>query len=101
MIDSGASRCIFHSQIGQGIGLSIESGEEEQTTGVDGQTITLYLHRVSLYLMGAIIPIKAGFSDQVPLAGLLGRRGFLEHFKFTFDNSTKPPQFELTRIVRT
>jgi len=68
--------------------------------GVSGQPTRLYLHTVSIYVMGAIIPVTAGFCDDLPLAGLLGRRGFLENFKFTFDNSSSPPQFELSRIAR-
>jgi hypothetical protein len=100
LIDTGASRCIFHSQIGRSVGFDIESGEEEQTLGVSGEPTKLYLHHVSIYVMGVIVPIVAGFCADIPLAGLLGRRGFLEHFKFTFDHSTNPPQFELTRISR-
>jgi hypothetical protein len=100
LIDTGASRCIFHSQIGRSLGFSIESGKEEDTIGVSGKATKIYLHKVSIYVMGGIVGVTAGFCDDLPLAGLLGRRGFLENFKFTFDNSSKPPQFELTKIVR-
>lgn len=68
--------------------------------GVSGLRTKLYLHRVSVYIASAVFPVVAGFTDALPLAGLLGRRGFLEKFKFTFDSSTSPPQFELTRISR-
>lgn len=101
LIDTGASRCIFHSQIGRALGVAVEKGQVEQTIGVSGQPTRLYLHKVSIYVMSEIVPITAGFCDDLPLAGLLGRRGFLENFKFTLDNSSNPPQFELTRIVRT
>ena len=102
MIDTGASRCIFHSEIGRSLGrIQIERGEVENTMGVSGQTTRLYLHPVSIYIMGGAVPVTAGFSDELPLAGLLGRRGFLSRFKFSFDPSTDPPQFELTLISRT
>jgi hypothetical protein len=68
--------------------------------GVSGKQTKLYLHKVSIYVMSSIVPVVAGFCDELPLAGILGRRGFLENFKFTFDHSPKPPNFELTRIVR-
>jgi hypothetical protein len=100
IVDTGASRCIFHSQIGRSLGFDIEKGEEEGTVGVSGQITKLYLHKVSIYVMGGIITVTAGFSDDIPLAGLLGRRGFLDHFKFSYDHSTNPPQFELTTISR-
>ena len=35
------------------------------------------------------------------LPAFWGRRGFLENFRFTYDASTNPPQFELSRINRT
>jgi hypothetical protein len=101
LIDSGAAICMFHSSIGEGIGLRIEKGEEDVTTGVSGQPTKIYLHDVSLYVPASIIKIRAGFTDQLPLAGLLGRTGFFEHFKVTFDPSNNPPGFELERIHRT
>jgi Aspartyl protease len=100
LIDTGASRSLFHSEIGRSLGISIERGEVEFTMGVSGQRTKLYLHKVSIYVGGAVVPLVAGFTDELPLAGLLGRRGFLENFKFTYDNSTNPPQFELSRISR-
>jgi len=100
LIDSGAAICIFHSSIGESIGLRIDRGEEDETTGVSGQATKIYLHNVSLYVPGHILKIKAGFTDQLPLAGILGRAGFFEHFKVTFDPSSNPPGFELERIHR-
>jgi len=97
-IDTGASRCIFHAQIGESLGFDIRKGKEEKTQGVSGQLTTIYLHQVSLYIPGGIIGITAGFCYELPLAGLLGRRGFLDQFKFTFDPSTNPPEYELERI---
>jgi hypothetical protein len=98
VIDSGASRCIFHANFGRAIGLDILSGEMEETMGVSGQATRTYLHNVSLYAMGSIIRIRAGFTETLPVGGLLGRRGFFEYFKITFDPSTDPPGFELERV---
>jgi len=101
IIDSGASECIFHCSIGRGIGLNIEKGEESQTTGISGQPVTVYMHPVSLYLPGAhVLKIKASFSEDIPIAGLLGISGFFENFKITFDPSSNPPGFEMERIYR-
>src|SRR3989442_568043 len=36
VIDSGASRCIFHASIGRFIGLEIERGPVEETLGITG-----------------------------------------------------------------
>lgn len=99
MIDSGASRCIFHANLGRAIGLNIENGEAEDTTGISGEPTTTYLHNISLHVPGGhSLRVRAGFTDQLPVAGLLGRQGFFEHFKITFDPSSNPPGFELQRI---
>lgn len=101
LIDSGASYCIFHYDIARAIGLDVEKGEKDETVGVSGTPSTIYLHNVSLYVLSGIIKIRAAFSSEIPLAGVLGRKGFFEHFKITFDPSTEPPSFELERIYRT
>jgi hypothetical protein len=84
VIDSGASGCLFHASIGRAIGLEIEKGEMTQTMGVAGSS-NIFLHDISLYAPGGIIATRAGFSDDLPLAGLLGMAGFFEHFKIVFD----------------
>jgi hypothetical protein len=44
----------------------------------------------------ALLPTRAGFSDNLPIAGLLGMFGFFEHFIVTF----KPTELrvELERV---
>jgi hypothetical protein len=84
MIDSGASRCLFHAAIGQSIGLNIAKGETEETLGVNGPS-RIYLHDIGLYIPGGLVEIRAGFSFELPIAGLLGMTGFFDHFKIIFD----------------
>ena len=84
IIDSGATNCVFHSSIGRAVGLEIEKGEPAQTQGIAGPS-TIYLHEVSVYIPGGVITTRAGFSNELPVAGLLGMVGFFEHFKITFD----------------
>jgi hypothetical protein len=100
VIDSGASICLFHASIGRGIGINIEKGEPDKTMGISGVATDIFVHTVSLHVLGSMFKIKAGFSDDLPLAGLLGRLGFFEHFKITFDSSNNPPGFDLERIYR-
>jgi hypothetical protein len=97
VIDSGASQCIFHASIGRAIGLDIEKGERIATNSIQGQT-EIYLHDISLYAPGGVVPARAGFSDLLPLAGLLGMAGFFEHFKIIFDPTEL--RVELDRLYR-
>ena len=97
IIDSGASRCMFHASIGRFIGLEIEEGEVEETAGIAGNTHT-YLHDVILYIPGGQVVIRAAFSEELPTAGLLGMNGFFEHFKITFDPTEQ--RCELERLFQ-
>jgi hypothetical protein len=99
LIDSGASRCIFHADLGKAVGFDVRKGEEEHTYGISGQPSMLYLHKISLYVAGQPVTITGGFSYDIPLAAVLGRRGFFDNFKITFDSSANPPFFELDRIT--
>lgn len=97
IIDSGASQCIFHSAIGRAIGLDIEKGEKVSTNSIQGAT-EIYLHDISLYAPGGIVPARVGFSEKLPIAGLLGMTGFFEYFKITFDPTAL--SVELERLYR-
>jgi len=97
IIDSGASSCIFHASIGRAIGLDIENGQLTETLGVAGAT-RIYLHDISLYAPGGIIATRAGFSDDLPIAGLLGMAGFFENYKISFDPIAL--QCELERLYQ-
>jgi hypothetical protein len=86
IIDSGATRCMFHAQIGSYLGLDIHSGQLERTQGIGGSTDT-WIHEVCLYVPGGPVKIHAAFKDDLPVAGLLGMNGFFEHFHITFLHS--------------
>jgi hypothetical protein len=97
-IDSGAGRCIFHSDIGKAIGLDVEKGQPQETVGVTGKPSRLYVHDVSLYIPGGVIAIQAGFTDSLPIAGLLGMTGFFDHFRVSFNPTAA--HCELERIYQ-
>jgi hypothetical protein len=97
IIDSGASQCIFHSNIGRAIGLQVEKGEVVSTNSIQGPT-KIYLHDISLYAPGGVLSIRAGFLDDLPIAGLLGMSGFFEYFKILFDPTSL--RVELERLYR-
>lgn len=97
IIDSGASQCIFHASIGRAIGLAVEKGEKVFTNGVQGPAL-LYPHDLSLDVPGGVINTRAGFSEELPIAGLLGMEGFFENFKVTFDPTAL--RVELERIYK-
>jgi hypothetical protein len=88
IIDSGATRTLLHADLAKYLGLETSVGEVETTLGIGGrQQISLY--EISLFLPGGPVKTKAGFQNNLPVAGLLGMKGFFEFFKVTFDSAQK------------
>jgi len=98
IIDSGACRCTFLCAIGKAVGLDVEKGEVEQSFGISGEPTVSYLHDVNLYAPGGIILIRAAFTENLPVVGILGMHGFFDHFKVTFDPTAQ--RCELERIYQ-
>ena len=101
LIDSGAADCLFHADIASALQIKIDRGTKADVAGiVRGIKVDAYFHDVSLWVGAGTIRIKAGFVKGLPVAGLLGRRGFFENFIVTFDPSATPPGFDLERLGR-
>jgi hypothetical protein len=84
IVDSGASICQFQAGIGRALGIDIEKGEPKEVMGIAGPA-QMYLHDVALYIPGGPVNARVGFSNELPVLGLLGMNGFFEHFNITFD----------------
>ena len=101
IVDSGAPDCYLHADIGRAVGLKIEKGIKGTIGGiVAGPQVDVYYHDVNLWVGAGPVKIRAGFSDKVSVAAILGRRGFFENFIVTFDPSANPPGFEIQRLGR-
>jgi hypothetical protein len=101
LVDSGCVDTLFHASIGDSIGLDIKAGIEWEIAGIVKRSkAKTYFHEVDLHVDASIIRIKAGFCEKLPVAGLLGRRGFFEHFIVAFDPTLTPPGFEIERVGR-
>jgi len=89
LIDSGADKCLFNSEIGKEIGLEIEKGKKEIFSGIEGGKLTAFLHPVELQIMGMEmrIEIEAGFVDSPGVSAILGQEGFFDAFKIKFERS--------------
>jgi len=68
---------------------------------VRGMSESFYFHKISLYVeTDWRIEVMAGFSKKLNASGILGRTGFFDAFKITFDHSGHPPAFEIARISK-
>lgn len=95
VIDSGASRCLFHSDFAVHLGIDLTKCPTESTMGIGGIEST-YLHEVALHVPGGPVTARVGFKRNLPVAGLLGMTGFFDHFRIIFDGPGK--YCELHRI---
>lgn len=68
---------------------------------MSGGIVMTYFHMIRIHIGADALDIEAGFTDQLAVAALLGRQGFFDHYRITFDPSIDPPTFELERVVRT
>ena len=99
MVDSGACDCIFPVALATAIGIKVESGEKDERNGIVG-TQDVWIHPVQLYVGADIIEINAAFAKTLPVAGILGRIGFFDHFKITFDPTGNPPGMDVERVYK-
>jgi len=100
-VDSGSPYCYFRTDIGRALGIKIGSGAQSALGGViEGPRSPVFFHSVGLYVGADLIRIKAGFCETLSVGGILGRNGFFDNYKVTFDQSASPPCFELQRITK-
>jgi hypothetical protein len=87
LIDSGADVCIFHAEIGEVIGIAVESGKLLRFNGIGGEELTAYFHDIKIEIGGYEFDCYAGFSrdlSNMPY-GILGQIGFFSLFHTLFD----------------
>jgi hypothetical protein len=101
IVDSGAADTLFHADIAKVLSIKLDKGPKGEIGGVaPGVKIDVYYHSVKLWVGTGMVPIMAGFSPNLTVAALLGRRGFFEHYIVTFDPSATPPGFDIQRVGR-
>lgn len=96
LVDSGSVTTIFDASVGERLGIPIRSGPSERLQGFARTDETLvYFHEVLMLVAGASVRTKVGFCFNLPVTALLGRHGFFDNFRVTFD----PPRMGM-RIDR-
>jgi hypothetical protein len=87
LIDSGADYCIFHSVIGEIIGLDVKSGPVMKFMGTGNEPQSAYFHNIIIEIGGWKYHCYVGFSydiESLPY-GILGQNGFFNLFTIFFD----------------
>lgn len=95
LVDSGANISVFRQEIGECLGLEIESGEETLLQGLGGRVIG-YIHEVTMRVEQVSFSCKVVLSRELTVGvNILGRQDFFESFKVTFDERNKEVILEL------
>ncbi len=87
LVDSGADNCIFDTQIGDLIGIDLESGLKSEVGGINGKPEPYFIHPVTIHVGGWKYDIYCGFKKDFPKFGygVVGQKGFFEYFAVKFD----------------
>jgi len=93
-VDSGASYSVFTAEIGEILGLDVESGKKIYVTVGDGSLITVYLHELEVMIGEMTFKATVGFSKQLGIGfNIIGRKDFFERFKVCFDERERIVEF--------
>lgn len=95
LVDSGSVLTIFDASLGERLQIPIRSGPSERLQGFSRSDDTVvYLHDVQMRLAGTSVFTRVGFCYGLPVTALLGRHGFFEHFRVTFDPKRRGMQID-------
>ena len=88
VIDSGSEVSLFDKDSAKELGIDYRLTKEiRNMNGVSGRLL-VYVHRLEVCIGNRTFPCKIGFSDERTTShNLLGRQGFFENFKITFNET--------------
>lgn len=87
LIDSGADKCLFHSDLAREIGLYLQDGKQEVFSGITGKKIIAFNHKIHLQVLGIDrkIELVVAFTNAPGVFAILGQEGFFDNFRIKFE----------------
>jgi len=83
--DSGADITIFPKSVSEILGLKLQDGQESTVTGVGGEEIKIFVHKITVRIEEEKLKVRAGFAEREDIPYLLGRTDILTHFNILFE----------------
>lgn len=82
LLDTGADYNVFHADIADYLGIDLTKGKTIRITGIGGDSIKGYQHKVEIKIGKNLIQTTIVFSRQIPsnATAVLGNQGFFDHF---------------------
>lgn len=81
LIDSGADINLFPADWGESVGINIKKGTKDTINGIGAIGVEAFLHEIMIYLGPDISFLTRAFFSYHQEIPLLGRNGFIDHFK--------------------
>ncbi|MDP7975202.1 MAG: aspartyl protease family protein [Thermoprotei archaeon] len=89
-VDSGADITLLPRSAADILGLRLKSGNEVIMAGLSGELVRSYIHQVEAKVGNLpSFTMKVGIAEKESQVPVLGREGFFDRFRVTFDPSSK------------
>ncbi|HLC80675.1 retropepsin-like domain-containing protein [Candidatus Woesearchaeota archaeon] len=90
IIDSGSEISLFDKNLAERLGINYQLTRDiKNMNGVSGRLL-VYIHQLTITVGDKTFSCRIGFFDERTTShNLLGRQGFFENFKITFDEKNK------------
>lgn len=91
LIDSGADECVFDTEIAKILRLPLSEDKEKSFGGIGGDEIKAYRQGIEMGIGGVSFVTEVYFSPDLSKVGygILGQKGFFDHFRVRFVYSKK------------
>jgi len=87
LIDSGADRSLFNTEIASEIGLDLEKCPIEKFSGIEAGILLARIYKVKVQVLGMDekIEIPIGFTESKGVIAILGQEGFFDAYRVKFE----------------
>lgn len=97
LVDSGADVSLFSREIGETLGIEVETGEIYKIVGVGGTEAVYYMHEITMIIAKSVYQTEVGFekesSEEIASYGIIGQKGLFDQFVVKFDLSKAEIEF--------
>jgi hypothetical protein len=101
IVDSGSQCCLFHWRVGELLGIDVGGGIRDTILGaLQSPQSEVFYHRLRMDVGGERLSVLAGFTRDALQPCLLGREGFFDQFRVTFNPEATPAGLEIERVRR-
>lgn len=98
LIDTGADFCIFPLGIAKTLNVNLNKDKSLIFSGIDGEPIIGFIADVNLGFGKIYVLTKVVFAETANVVGVLGQRGFFDHFDVRLSYQKQSIEIEPIKI---